>query len=108
MSALTAVEAAVAADTADEEQQQYLTFRLRTELFALSILSVPRTSATGWVVDQARSAQYAIERAHQMPQHYLVHYCLKGIGSQAGTFRIEKKLRRRVRFLVMNLNTTLP
>jgi chemotaxis protein methyltransferase CheR len=60
------------------------------------------------VVAQARSAQYAIERAHQMPQHYLVHYCLKGIGSQAGTFRIEKKLRHRVRFLVMNLNTTLP
>lgn len=51
MSTLTPVEAAVATDTAGEEQQQYLTFRLGTEIFALSILSVKEIIEYGGMTD---------------------------------------------------------
>jgi chemotaxis protein methyltransferase CheR len=60
------------------------------------------------VLGKARSGHYALERARQIPQRYLMDYCLKGVGSQAGTFIIEKKLRHRVECIWINLNTALP
>ena len=60
------------------------------------------------VLAQARSGHYALERAPQIPQRYLAAYCLKGVGSQTGTFLIDKTLRQRVQFQSINLNATLP
>ncbi|SDH59383.1 MULTISPECIES: protein-glutamate O-methyltransferase CheR [unclassified Duganella] len=60
------------------------------------------------VLQRARSGHYPMERASQMPQHYLKRFCLKGQGSEAGTMLIERALRQRVQFQHLNLNAPLP
>jgi chemotaxis protein methyltransferase CheR len=60
------------------------------------------------VLEKARTGQYPLEQAKHIPQNHLNDYCLKGIGSQSGTFLIERNLRSRVDFKQVNLNTTLP
>jgi chemotaxis protein methyltransferase CheR len=49
-----------------------------------------------------------MERAHNIPQPLLSKYCLKGTGSQEGTFMIDRNLRGRMQFMQINLNTALP
>jgi chemotaxis protein methyltransferase CheR len=60
------------------------------------------------VLEKARSGHYDMERAHNIPQPMLSKYCLKGTGSQEGTFMIERNLRSRLQFMQINLNTALP
>lgn len=60
------------------------------------------------VLEKARSGQYPMERARTIPEDYLKRFCLKGIGTQAGTFLIDRTLRNRVRFQQINLNASLP
>ncbi len=60
------------------------------------------------VLEKARSGHYAMERAEHIPKPFLAKYCLKGAGSQEGTFLIEHSLRSRVRFMPINLNAALP
>lgn len=62
----------------------------------------------GRVLERARIAHYPMERATQIPQHYLKRFCLKGKDSEAGTLLLERSLRSRVKFMQMNLNTALP
>jgi chemotaxis protein methyltransferase CheR len=60
------------------------------------------------VLQRARSGHYPMERASQMPQHYLKRFCLKGQGTEDGTMLIERGLRQRVQFQHLNLNAPLP
>ena len=60
------------------------------------------------VLEKARTGHYPMERTKDIPTHYLAEYCLKGIGSQEGTFLIDSKLRSRVSFMQVNLNDPLP
>lgn len=60
------------------------------------------------MIEAARAAHYPLERAKQVERHFLVDYCLKGVGSQEGTFLIGDEVKRRVRFQQVNLNKTLP
>lgn len=60
------------------------------------------------VLEQARSGHYPLERAKSIPRRYLVDYCLRGIGTQAGTFLIDPGIRARVQFAQVNLNAALP
>ena len=60
------------------------------------------------VLEKARSGHYDMERARNIPQPLLSKHCLKGTGSQEGTFMIERSLRSRVQFMQINLNTALP
>ena len=60
------------------------------------------------VLDKARTGHYPQARADNIPRHYLMSYCLKGIGRQKGTFLIDKALRERVQFMQINLNEPLP
>lgn len=60
------------------------------------------------VLEKAQRGIYPLERAQNIPQHYLKAYCLKGVGAQAGNFVIDRRLRARVRFLQVNLNHELP
>lgn len=60
------------------------------------------------MLDKARSGHYSMERAKHISPSYLSRFCLKGIGSQEGTFLVDKKLRSRVRFTQANLNAPLP
>ncbi|MDR3390516.1 MAG: protein-glutamate O-methyltransferase CheR [Sulfuriferula sp.] len=60
------------------------------------------------VLEKARSGHYPMEQAEDIPKHYLSSYCLKGVGSQDGTFLIERSMRSRVNFMQVNLNQALP
>ncbi|WP_201441940.1 CheR family methyltransferase [Pseudogulbenkiania ferrooxidans] len=54
-------------------------------------------------LEQAKHGHYPIERAKNIPDELLKTYCLKGVGSQTGTFLIGQALRERVRFCQLNL-----
>lgn len=60
------------------------------------------------VLERARTAHYALERAERIPGEYLRKYCLKGTGPQDGTFLVSSQLRQRVRFRHLNLIEPLP
>lgn len=60
------------------------------------------------MLDKARSGHYSMERAKHISPSYLSRFCLKGVGSQEGTFLVDKKLRNRVQFMQANLNAPLP
>jgi chemotaxis protein methyltransferase CheR len=60
------------------------------------------------VLEKARSGHYPMERAEDIPQPLLAKYCLKGTGTQEGTFLLERGLRSKVKFMQVNLNETLP
>jgi chemotaxis protein methyltransferase CheR len=60
------------------------------------------------VLEKARSGHYALDRAEKIPPAYRTAYCLKGVGSQEGTFLVQRMLRDRIRFLQINLNESLP
>jgi chemotaxis protein methyltransferase CheR len=49
-----------------------------------------------------------MERIRGIPQAALRAHCLKGVGSQEGSFIIAPALRRHVRFEQINLNESLP
>ncbi|HEX5756536.1 MAG TPA: protein-glutamate O-methyltransferase CheR [Arenimonas sp.] len=60
------------------------------------------------VIDTARRAQYPMALASELPPDYLRAYCLRGIGSQVGSFAIAPEIRQRVSFDCINLNAALP
>lgn len=60
------------------------------------------------VLERARGGHYIAERARNVPRSYLQRFCLKGIGAQHGTVLVDRALRRRVRFIRVNLNASLP
>lgn len=57
---------------------------------------------------RARGATYPLARARGIPRAQLLAHCLKGIGSDAGTFRVAGHVTSRVRFGQLNLNAPLP
>jgi chemotaxis protein methyltransferase CheR len=60
------------------------------------------------VLEKARAGHYPLEQTKHIPKRYLSSYCLKGVGSQDGTFMIERGLRSRINFKQVNLNAPLP
>ena len=60
------------------------------------------------VLNKARTGQYDMDRAHNIPQSLLAKHCLKGTGTEEGTFMVERNLRSHMQFMRINLNTTLP
>jgi len=60
------------------------------------------------VLQRARSGHYIDDRTHHVPADYLKRYCLRGTAEHTGTLLIQRELRRRVQFLQVNLNETLP
>jgi chemotaxis protein methyltransferase CheR len=60
------------------------------------------------VLERARTGHYSLGRANNIPRPLLQAYCLKGIGTQEGTFLIEPRLRSRMRFEQINLIEPLP
>jgi chemotaxis protein methyltransferase CheR len=58
-------------------------------------------------VERACRGQYPLADAEDIPRHYLTKYCLKGIGSQDGTFIVGRELRARIKFLHANLKADL-
>lgn len=60
------------------------------------------------VLERAATGHYSTMRTGGIPPHYLRKYCLKGAGEQVGTILVDRKLRQRVQFRQINLNTALP
>lgn len=60
------------------------------------------------VLERARTGHYAMEQADKVPRPYLTRYCRKGVGSQDGTFIVDRTLRSRIQFSQINLNQALP
>ncbi|MBS1161628.1 MAG: protein-glutamate O-methyltransferase CheR [Proteobacteria bacterium] len=58
------------------------------------------------VLEKAATGHYSLARTEGIPPAFLQKYCLKGVRSNAGTFLIAPELRKRTRFLQINL--TLP
>jgi chemotaxis protein methyltransferase CheR len=88
------------------------------EAYSLAMLLTDELGEAPWevfgsdistrVLAQARAGQYDLGQAHEIPKAYLQAYCLKGIGSQDGTFMIDPVLKKRVSFRQINLNERLP
>lgn len=60
------------------------------------------------VLARAEVGHFPMGRAKTIPRHYLTKYCLRGIGSQEGTFLVDPRLRSRLRFMQLNLIAPLP
>lgn len=60
------------------------------------------------VLETASAGHYPVERAHNIPKHLLCKYCLKGNGTQEGTFLIQDELRQKITFKQINLIKALP
>jgi chemotaxis protein methyltransferase CheR len=60
------------------------------------------------VLDKARAGLYPLPAAADIPRPLLCKYCLKGVGAREGSFIVAPALRRRLRFLQVNLNAGLP
>lgn len=65
------------------------------------------TDISSRVVEKAQRGQYPLERAANIPRPLLTRYCLKGVGSQDGTFLVADTLRKRTRFCHANLKGDL-
>jgi len=60
------------------------------------------------VLDAARNGVYSMDRLEQMDKKLLKKYCLQGVRSQQGFFRVDEKLRNRASFDQINLMKPLP
>lgn len=60
------------------------------------------------VLAQARAGQYSLQRSSGIPPALLRRYCLKGTGSQEGTFAVGPELRSHLHFQQINLVEPLP
>jgi chemotaxis protein methyltransferase CheR len=88
------------------------------EAYSLAMTLADGLGSTPWeiigsdissqVLAKARSGHYPLARTRTIAQPLLVKHCLKGTGSQEGTFLIERSLRERVHFMQINLNQALP
>lgn len=60
------------------------------------------------VLDNARAGVYLMDRLEHMDGRLLEKYCLKGVRSQEGFFKVDAKIRNRVTFEQINLKAPLP
>ncbi|MCK9396360.1 MAG: methyltransferase domain-containing protein [Methylobacter sp.] len=60
------------------------------------------------VLETAQRGVYLMDRLDNMDKRYLDKYCLKGVRSQEGYFRVDEKIRNRVSFGQINLKSPLP
>ena len=81
---------------------------VRAEKIADGRWEILASDLSSRVLAQAQAGQYAMERADHIPRALLTKYCLRGVGSQDGTFRIGPQLRRRLSFRQVNLIEKLP
>ncbi|WP_409525197.1 CheR family methyltransferase [Nitrincola sp. MINF-07-Sa-05] len=88
------------------------------EAYSLAMVLADKLGEESWeilgsdistrVLEKARGGHYSLDRTNGIPQAYLKRYCLKGIGTQTGTFKISRALRDRVSFHQVNLIEPLP
>ena len=57
------------------------------------------------VLERVRTALWPVDKAREIPPHYLKQYMLRGVGSQEGWMKAGPELRELVRFQRLNLNS---
>ncbi|MDT8407579.1 MAG: CheR family methyltransferase, partial [Methylococcales bacterium] len=60
------------------------------------------------ILDVARASIYPMARLDHIPEAYLRKYCLKGVRSQSGVFRVDAPIRSKVQFRQLNLKDPVP
>lgn len=60
------------------------------------------------MLDSAARGIYPLEKSVEIPRYYLQKYCLRGKGKQEGTFTIDERIYRRIKFMQVNLIEALP
>jgi chemotaxis protein methyltransferase CheR len=60
------------------------------------------------VLRRAKRGHYPLARVEHLPQEYLRRFCLKGVGPEAGTFLVDRPLRKTISFRTVNLVERLP
>lgn len=88
------------------------------EAYSIAMLLAERLGDAPWtvvgtdlstqMVEAAQRALYPMERARNVPPHFLKRFCLKGRPPYEGQLLICRELRERVRFLGGNLKRELP
>jgi chemotaxis protein methyltransferase CheR len=88
------------------------------EAYSLAMVMAENLPALNWeifgsdlsteVLETAQNGVYLMDRLDQMEPSLLEKYCLRGVRSQSGFFRVSKKLRDKVRFAQVNLKAPLP
>lgn len=88
------------------------------EAYSIAMLLADKLEGQPWeilasdisqrVLEQARLGHYALEQSKHIPKDYLSKFCLKGIGPQEGTFRIDPSIRSKVSFITLNLTHSMP
>ena len=66
------------------------------------------TDLSTTVLEKARQGVYPMGRLELLDPKLMEKYCLKGVRSQEGTFRVTEKLRQRTRFKQLNLMKPMP
>jgi chemotaxis protein methyltransferase CheR len=89
------------------EEPYSIAMLLADQLDTTAAWEIIASDISSRVLERARHAKYPMARAEQIPKNFLRNYCLKGVGSCEGTFAIMPELRKRVRFLQINLNEPL-
>jgi chemotaxis protein methyltransferase CheR len=67
-------------------------------------IQILATDLSTRVLERARQAVWPLDKAQEIPRHYLRAYMLRGVGSQEGKMKAGPELRSLVRFQRLNLN----
>jgi chemotaxis protein methyltransferase CheR len=90
------------------EEPYSIAMTLASELGEAAPWEILASDLSSRVLERARTGHYSLARAKNIPRPLLQAYCLKGVGTQEGTFLIEPRLRSRVQFAQINLMDALP
>ncbi|MBP9887739.1 MAG: protein-glutamate O-methyltransferase CheR [Leptospiraceae bacterium] len=60
------------------------------------------------VLDKSKEGLYPIDKSSKIPDEYLKKYCLKGVKSKEGYFKISDSIRDNIQFKYINLNEPFP
>lgn len=89
-------------------EEPYSLAMVLAETLGLSGWEVLGTDISSQVLRRAVQAVYPLERARQMPAASLQRWCRRGRDEFDGQFLVNRELRERVRFGLLNLNAPLP
>ncbi|HEX8704564.1 MAG TPA: protein-glutamate O-methyltransferase CheR [Myxococcaceae bacterium] len=70
-------------------------------------IDIHATDLSTRVLDRARQLLWPLDKAREIPEHYLKQFMLRGVGSQEGWMKAGPELRPLVRFQKLNLNDEL-
>lgn len=60
------------------------------------------------VLEKSMKGLYPIDKSEKIPSNYLKKYCLKGVKSNEGFFKISDSIKNKIHFLSLNLNESFP